>query len=151
MISYTEKLNFPLIKTQLIFAFIAAVEACISEFGWVWAFFLWYKAQLCSGSNEISNSGETCTYFPSPILFSPISLLKKTPPFPAPFHCHPQCHTKSQPWKLREESSVSEPHVDIPQGKKNPTRINSYSFTFRPLLFPPSQALLSMLQEFSLL
>lgn len=34
--------------------------------------------QVCVGSNEIPNAGETHTYFQSPILFSPISLLEKT-------------------------------------------------------------------------
>lgn len=97
MISYTEKLNFPLIKMQLIFAFLAEMEAYISEFGWVWDLLLWHKAQLCLGSNEISNSGETCPYFPSPILSCFIT--QENTISSLPLHCHPQCHTKSQQWK----------------------------------------------------
>lgn len=44
---------------------------------------LLYKTQVCLGSNEIPTLGETRTYFQSPILFSPVSLLKETRPFPA--------------------------------------------------------------------
>lgn len=75
---------------QLIFAFLAAVEAYISEFGWVWVFF------CCDIKHSYVYAQMRSPTLVRPVLIShlqfssPISLLKKTPPFPAsPFTATP--------------------------------------------------------------
>lgn len=110
---------------------------------------LLYKTQVCLGSNEMPTLGETCTYFQSPILFFPLSLLKKTRPFPAspstatPSITQNPSSEDKQNFCFRNSSRHSPREWGGGNTSQNQPRITSYSFLPRPAFFSPSHSYLS--------
>lgn len=93
---------------------------------------------------RISKSGETWPYFPSPILFSPILLLKKRPSFPASPSTATPSVTQNPSSENKEKKALFQNLMrTFPQGKTHKNKLLLIYIQTSLFFLPPRHPYLS--------